>query len=319
LLNFGILGTGWAAGDFLAPALATIPGARLWSVYSRDPVRARSFAERHGATAPMAAFENLDEFLKDPQLHSVIIATPDRLHADQAICAARAGKHVFTEKPMAHNVASARAMLEACLAARVRLGVAYHLRWHAGHRAVIGRIRNGEIGRLRHVRAQWTYHADDALNWRAHDEVGRWWSLAGTGTHLIDLVRWTMLATEGEVVDVQSLITRSVWNGPHDETAILSLLFSSGATAEVVSSVLFDSPSRFEVYGTRGYVLCEGTVGPFGGGQISINKTALQYSQQNPFVGEIADFVAALNENREPEVPGMEGLRNVEILAAACP
>jgi predicted dehydrogenase len=120
------------------------------------------------------------------------------------------------------------------------VGVAYHLRWHNGHRAVMERIRQGALEPLRHVRAQWTCRAADNQNWRAHDLVGRWWSLAGAGAHLIDLVRWTPLPTEGEVVDVRSLVSRSVWRGPRDETAIVSLLFASGATADIVTSVLFD-------------------------------------------------------------------------------
>jgi 1,5-anhydro-D-fructose reductase (1,5-anhydro-D-mannitol-forming) len=273
VLNFAILGTGGIADRSLAPALAATPGAQLWSVQSRDEARARSFAERHCAAAPCAAFSNLGDLLRDPKLDAVIIATPDRLHAMQAVQAALAGKHVFTEKPMAHDVESARAMVQGCRTAGVRLGVAYHLRWHAGHRALIEHIRRGELGPLRHVRAHWTYRADDAQNWRAHREVGRWWSLAGTGTHLIDLVRWTLLRSEGEVIDLRSLITRSVWTSPHDETAIVSLLFASGATAEIETSVLFDSPSRFEVYGVDGSAICEGTLGPHGSGQILIGKT----------------------------------------------
>jgi 1,5-anhydro-D-fructose reductase (1,5-anhydro-D-mannitol-forming) len=319
MLNFAILGTGGIADRSLAPALAATPGARLWSVQSRDEARARSFADRHGAAAPRAAFTDLNGLLKDSELHAVIIATPDRLHADQAVQAALAGKHVFTEKPMAHDVESARAMVQACRTAGVRLGVAYHLRWHAGHRALIGRVRKGALGPLRHVRAQWTYRADDPHNWRAHDKVGRWWSLAGTGTHLIDLVRWTLLPSEDEVTDLRSLVTRSVWKGLHDETAIVSLLFASGATAEILTSVLFDSPSRFEVYGADGSAICEGTLGPSGGGQILIGKTPLEYVPINPYVRELQDFVAAVNENRDPEVPGEEGLRNVQILDAACP
>jgi len=319
MLNFAILGTGGIAGRSLAPALAATPGARLWSVYSRDAAKAQTFAERHGPAALRAVFTDLDELLNDPELHAVIVATPDRLHADQAVKAALAGKHVFTEKPMAHDVEPARAMVQACRTAGVRLGVAYHLRWHAGHRALIERIRQGSLGPLRHVRAHWTYRADDAQNWRAHDEVGRWWSLAGTGTHLIDLVRWTLLPSEGEIVDQRSLVTRSVWKGPHDETAIISLLFASGATAEIATSVLFDSPSHFEIHGAVGSAICEGTLGPHGGGQILIDKNQLEYPPTNPYVGELQDFVAAVNENRDPEVPGEEGLRNVEILVAACP
>jgi predicted dehydrogenase len=312
------LGTGAIAARALAPALAATAGARLWSVYGRDAAKAKAFAEGHGAIAPRAVFTNLNDLLNDPQVHAVIVATPDRLHAEQALQAARAGKHVFTEKPMAHDVEAAQMMVQACRTAGVRLGVGYHLRWHAGHRAVIERIRQGVLGPLRHVRAQWTYRADDDRNWRAHEEVGRWWSLAGRGTHLIDLVRWALLPTEGEIVDMRSLITRSVWKGAHDETAIISLLFASGATAEILTSVLFDSATRFEIHGAVRRVICEDTLGDHGGGQILLDDIPLEYASTNPYVGELQDFVSAVNEHRDPEVPGEEGLRNVEIMVAAC-
>ncbi len=318
MLNFAILGTGRIAEKSLAPALQATGSARLWSVYSRDATRAQAFAERHRAAASRAAFNDLSALLSDPELHGVIIATPDRLHVQQGIEAARAGKHVFTEKPMAHAVDSGRALVEVCRAAGVRLGVAYHLRWHTGHRALVERIRHGALGQLRHVRAQWSYRADDAQNWRAHDEVGRWWSLAGTGTHLIDLARWILLPTEGEVAGVRSMVTRPVWKGPHDETAIVALEFASGATAEIVTSVLFNSPARLEIYGAQEYAICQGTLGPHGEGQISIGEVPVEYLPGNPYLGELQDFIAAITEGREPEVPGEEGLRNVEILAAAC-
>lgn len=319
MLNFAILGTGRIADHSLAPALAASSSAQLWSVYSRDATQAQAFAARHKAAAPQAAFNNLAELLNDPDLDAVIIATPDRLHVDQGVSAARAGKHVFTEKPMAHAVEPARILVATCRAAGVRLGVAYHLRWHAGHRAAMESIRQGAIGQLRHVSARWTYRAENAQNWRAHDEVGRWWSLAGTGTHLIDLVRWTLLPTEGENVDLGSLVTRAVWKGPHDETAIVSFRFASGATAEILTSVLFDSATRFDIYGSEGKVICEGTLGPHGTGQILLNDKPVPYVPTNPYVGEIEDFVTAVKENRDPEVSGEEGLRNVEILAAASP
>jgi len=319
MLNFAILGTGGIALRSLAPALAATPGARLWSVYSRDAARAQAFAEHQRPAALPRVFTSLDDLLRDPELHAVIVATPDRLHADHAVKAALAGKHVFTEKPMAHGLEPARTMVQACRTAGVQLGVAYHLRWHAGHRALIERVHHGALGVLRHVRAHWTYRANDAQNWRAHDDVGRWWSLAGTGTHLVDLARWTLVPSGGEVVDQRSLITRSVWKGPHDETAIISLSFASGATAEIVTSVLFDSPSRFEIYGSAGSAICENTLGTHGGGQIVVEKTLLEYECTNPYVGELQDFVAAINENRDPEVSGEEGLRNVEILVSASP
>ena len=319
VINLSIVGAGKISDRSLAPAIAATPGAQLWSVYSRDACRARAFAERHGAASSHAAFTSIEDLLSDPKLDAVVIATPDRLHAEHAICAAQAGKHVFLEKPMTHDVKSAQAVVQACHKADVRLGVAYHLRWHAGHRALIRKIRDGALGPLRHVHATWTLRAEKDDNWRARDEVGRWWSLARTGTHLIDLARWALLPSEGEVTEVRSLITRSVWNGPHDETAIVLLLFASGASAELVSSVAFDSIGRFEIYGAAKNAICEGTLGPSGRGDISIGGEPLQYTAQDPYIGEMRDFVAAVRDYREPEVSGAEGLRNIEILANACP
>jgi predicted dehydrogenase len=324
-LNLGLIGPGRIADKQLVPALARVPTARLWSVLSRDAERARDFAVRHEAAAPRAAFTDLAEMLADPELHAVVIASPDRLHAEQAIAAARAGKHVLCEKPMTTSVEAARAMVDACAQADVRLGVAYHLRWHVGHRLLRAKVVNGELGELRHMRVQWTYRAADASNWRAHEDVGRWWGLAGVGTHCLDLVRWFMGPSCGEVVEVKSLITRAVWKGPHDETAVVALRFASGASAEIVTSVLFDAPTCVEIHGSRGSAVCEGTLGPHGAGAIRLRAVGaneaseMPFKTVNPYVGELADFISAVRERRAPEVAGEEAARNVAILCEAAP
>jgi 1,5-anhydro-D-fructose reductase (1,5-anhydro-D-mannitol-forming) len=318
-LRFAIVGPGKIADRKLAPALAKVEGAVLWSVMSRDLERAQGFAARHRAAAPRAAFTDLDALLDDPDLDAVIIATPDRLHAEQTIAAAKAKKHVLVEKPMATDVREARAMNEACAAAGVRLGVAYHLRWHAGHRLLAEQVHNGALGELRHMRVQWTYRASDASNWRAAEDVGRWWGLAGVGTHAIDMVRWMMLPTCGEVVEVRSMTTRAVFGGPHDETALVMMRLASGATAEVVSSVVFDSTPTVEIFGSAASAACEGTLGPHGSGHVRARGAEVEFTPVDPYEGEIADFVAAIRGDRSPEVDGHEGLRNVELLVEAAP
>lgn len=313
-LNLALLGTGRIADDRLAPALASAEGARLWSVLSRSPSRAADFATRHGAAAPEPAHSALDSLLADPELDGVVVATPDGLHADQSIAAARAGKHVFTEKPMATSTDDARAMVRACEDADVTLGVAYHLRWHAGHRRIVDRVRNGAVGELRHVRTLWSWPADDDSNWRARPEVGRWWSLAGVGTHCLDLVRWLSVPESGEVTGLEALATRSVWEGPHDETALVSLRFEEGVTAEICSSVLFPAPTRLEVYGSDGWITATGSLGPHGHGRIETPEGRLEYEVVDPYRGELEDFARAARNGRDPEVDGREGLRNVELL-----
>lgn len=316
-LNIAVLGTGRIADQQLAPALAKTEGARLWSVLSRDGARGRAFAERHAAAAAEPAHTDLERLLADPELDAVVIATPDKVHAAQCIAAAQAGKHVLTEKPMAADVEQADAMVEACEKAGVTLAVAYHMRWHAGHRKLAERVHAGDLGTLRHMRAQWTFLAPDDSNWRASADVGRWWGLAGVGTHCLDQVRWLMTPSCGEIVSQESLISRAVWKGPHDETALVSLAFESGATAEICTSVLFNAPKRMEVYASDSYAICDDTFGPHGAGTIRIGGKPMAFDTVNPYVGEIADFVAAVREGRSPEVDGREGRRNVATLEAA--
>lgn len=321
-LNVAVLGTGWIAEDHLVPAIIQQEGARLWSVLSRDPERAAVFAKQHGAHAPHSGHSELDRLLADPELDAVVIATPDKLHAAQTIAAARAGKHVFVEKPMATDRESARAMVDACAKAGVKLGVAYHMRWHAGHRRLARMVHDGELGKVRHMRAQWCWRASSAEDWRASEDVGRWWSLGGVGTHCLDQIRWFMRPQCGEVAALKSLVNRSVWNGPHDETAVLAMQFESGATAELCSSVLFDGPRRLELYASDGYFTCEDTFGPTGGGEIRTDKGVQSFGRVDPYVGEIADFLDAIRDDRPPEVDGVEGMRNIELLLDAveqCP
>jgi predicted dehydrogenase len=238
----------------------------------------------------------LPALLADPELDAVLIATPDALHAEQAIAAARAGKHVLCEKPMATRARDAHAMVAACAEAGVTLGVAYHLRWHLGHRALATRVH--ELGELRHARVCWSRRVADASNWRAGTEVGRWWALAAMGTHCVDLLGWLM-RDQGEVVEAHSLRTNAVFGGPRDETAIVTLRFAGGASAEIVVSMVFDSTSRVELYGSQAAAICDNTLGPHGSGTIMVGAEPLDFTVVIPTLARSpASFAQSLKAAR---------------------
>lgn len=318
-VNIAVIGTGQITDMALLPALSKIPAARLWSVLGRRPERVQRLIQRHQAAAAQPAPADLAELLADPELHAVIVASPDGLHAEHTIATAKAGKHILVEKPMATSVADASAMIDAAQGAGVVLAVAYHLRWHAGHRALHAAIAQGLLGELRHIRVQWSWLAPDASNWRAQPELGHWWSLAGVGTHCLDLARWFASTQQAgnEVIQMRSLINRSIWQGPHDETAVIALQFASGMTAELCSSVLFQAPPRLELYGSQGYALCDHTLGGHGGGHIYTHQGAFPFQASDPYLGEIQDFVTAIQLSRPPAVDGIEGRRNIELLNQA--
>jgi|SoiMetStandDraft_2_1073263.scaffolds.fasta_scaffold14692_2 predicted dehydrogenase len=317
MLNFGIIGTGSIASDAHGPALSRIPGVQLWSVLSRDPARGDRFAQQFGAKSPRPSHTALESFLSDPELHAVIVASPDRLHHSHILACAEARKHVLVEKPMTTEVVDGEHAIRACREAGVKLGVGFHLRWHVAHRRIRERIMEGVLGQLQHVRIHWTFKAPDDRNWRASEQFGRWWSLAAHGVHCLDLIRWFLQPSCGDIVHRRSILTRNQWGGPHEESALLSLSFANGATAELLTSVLFDSPPRLEIYGLEGYAVLEGTLGRYGKGSAWMRGEAYPFVPRSPFDGEIADFAAAILQDHEPEVTGEIGLQVIRDLELA--
>ncbi|MFP4630730.1 MAG: Gfo/Idh/MocA family protein [Candidatus Acetothermia bacterium] len=317
-INFGLIGPGNIADRKLVPAVKEVDGAEFWSVTSRSKEKAEEFGKKHGAVPENYAYDDYEKMLSDPELDAVIVSTPDKLHAEHGIKAAQAGKHVLMEKPMAASTAGGRELLEARDENGIKLGVGYHLRWHGAHRGLMRKLEDGTLGKLHHVRVQWTFRAEDDSNWRADDEVGRWWSLGRTGTHGLDLVLWALSAC-GEVVEMESTIAREHWKGPHDETAMINLKFESGATGELTTSILFESEPEFKIYGRDGSAICRDTLGPDGEGELIISDENLNFPVLSLYEQEIEDFIRAIKDDREPEVTGEEGLRNVEIMEKAAP
>ena len=313
-LNIAILGTGSIASGGHAPALLQSGHAQLWSVLSRDADRARQFAKQFKAQSSSPAHTSLASLLADPGLDAVIIATPDKLHAEQTVAAAQSGKHVLLEKPLATDAAGIAQIIDGCAAAKITLALCYRLHWHAGHRLLMEAVRAGRLGVIHHVRSLWAERHADASNWRASPAVGRWWSLGAMGTHLIDLSRWILQPAHGEMTRIKSVIARETWHGSHDETAVAAFKFAGGATAEICTSVLFDAPSRLEIYGEKGWAICENTFGRDAAGRIWTNDGEFAFPVVNPFVGLLDDFVQAVHQRTKPEVDVVEGARNAQIL-----
>lgn len=311
-LHIGLIGTAEIADNWLLPALTQVPDACLWSVLSRTQERGQAFAQKHGAAAPQAVHTTLESFLSDPNLDAVIIASPDRLHAAQAIAAAEAGKHLFVEKPLATSAADAEKLVAICRERGLRLAVGYHLHWHAGHRELKKLLDARHLGNILRVNVQWTY--TPAVNdWRASNDTGRWWSLAAVGTHCIDLCLWLMEKC-GSVEKVESQLVPSTDGAAHDQSASVKLIFETGAAADIYCSVTEKRPRLVEIVCEQGIITCTNTLGPRGTGEIIVDGKPLQFVPANPYAGELQDFVTAVLGNSEPECRGTLGLLNVQLL-----
>ncbi|MCB0221127.1 MAG: hypothetical protein KDH09_15625, partial [Chrysiogenetes bacterium] len=163
----------------------------------------------------------------------------------------------------------------------------------------------------------WSWREDGSDDWRASPDMSRWWSMSGVGTHMLDQILWFLSPGCGEVVEVASVLSRERWGGPHDETAVVALRFESGATAEFCSSVLIDAPSRFELYGSEGWVVGRDVVSEGGAGSVESRHGAMAFEPADPYLGEIDDFARAVRDGRPPEVDGHMGRRNCALMLRA--
>ena len=147
VLGWGCIGASDIADTRMIPAIAAQPDARVVAVMSAQGERARQLAAAHEIPA---AYDSLQALLADPAVDAVYISSTNERHLAQALAAARAGKHVLCEKPLALTLADARQMVDACHQAGVVIGTNHHLRNAASIRTLQRLVAEGAIGRRGH-------------------------------------------------------------------------------------------------------------------------------------------------------------------------
>jgi predicted dehydrogenase len=309
-LGLALLGTGNIAARAFVPAVQAVAGARLVAVLSRDRARAAAFAQEHGIPE---AYDDLEALLRSPQVEAVIVATPDAMHEPQVIAAAQAGKHVLCEKPMTTTYAGCERMAAAVRASGITFAMGYNNRFNPGLRRVKTLLDAGQLGQVRYARAFLTSQAQDPQGWRAHSEQARYWALSAVGTHLIDLWRWYF----GEPASVGGCLASPVYQSPNDEVAVLVLNYPGRLLAELSVAAVFRGGNRLELYGEDGALIAEGVIGARPGGTITCKGEAVAHPWVNPFIGEVADFIEAIEQRRAPRATLEGGLRNVYIMEGA--
>jgi predicted dehydrogenase len=256
-LNVGIVGLGWVAGAHIE-TFKKVRGATVTAVCSRRALDEGALRAQFGL--PLRAWRDYDEMLRDDTIHVVDICTPHPFHAAQAIAAARAGKHLIIEKPIALTLEDAKAVREAVAAAGVSVCVCFELRFSGQATAVRAAIDQGLLGRLHYAEVDY-YHGIGPWYgqtvWNARRDMGGS-SLLTAGCHALDLLLWYM---GGEVARVSSVGTKTASEifAPYeyDTTTVSLLQFADGRVAKVASVIDCLQPYYFHIHlvGSEGSVL----------------------------------------------------------------
>ena len=168
-INWGILSTARIGATAFIPSARATSGARVHAVASRSREKADAFAREHDIPVALGSYQALVEH---PEIDAIYISLPNSLHAEWTIAAARAGKHVFCEKPLAVTAEEGRRMAAACGEAGVLLFEAFVFMHHPQSRRLLEIVRTWEIGTLRHIDAGMAFVVDDPANIRLIKALG---------------------------------------------------------------------------------------------------------------------------------------------------
>jgi predicted dehydrogenase len=236
-LAWGIVGTGEIARTF-AKGLAGSRTGRLVAVGSRSRESAEKFGERFNLARRHASYEAL---LADPDVRAVYISTPHPVHAEWAIRAAEAGKHILCEKPIGVNYAEAMAIVEAARRLDVFLMEAFMYRCHPQTQRLVGLIREGAIGEVRLIHATFSFHWPIPYNPESRLLAN---ALAGggildVGGYPASMARLIAGAAAGKGFADPIEVTGSAHLGQTgvDEWAVASLKFPGGVLAQLTTGV----------------------------------------------------------------------------------
>jgi predicted dehydrogenase len=316
-LRWGILSTANIATEKVIPGIRRAARNEIVAIGSRDGETARRVADRLSIAR---AHDSHEALLEDPDVDAVYIPLPNHLHAEWTIAAARAGKHVLCEKPLAMTAADAERMIAAADAAGVHLMEAFMYRHHPSWVAVRELIASGRIGTMTAVQSWFGFYNDDMTNIRNVRAFGGG-ALYDVGCYCINLSR---MLFGGEPVRVEGAVVRDDGDGVDILTTGI-LEFETGI-ASFGCSIRTETDQRVHIYGTEGRI----SIGiPFnippdrpteiyltqgGDPPVAPATETFTFEAKDPYAAEAEAFAAAVLDGLPTPVPPSDAVANLRVI-----
>ncbi len=310
-LKWGVAGCGRYAENTFIPTMHMMRKSVVHAVYSSSSQRAKDVALKHGV--PLY-YSDYNDFLNSG-IDAVYVSSANADHHHQVIGAARAGKHVLCEKPLALNPSEAEDMIKACEENNVRLAVNYVFHFHPLVRKAKEFIENEMIGKLISTEISFNIEIAPNTNFR-YSASGGGGALMDVGTHVIDLMRYF----GGEVTSVCGVMDTVVYKSEVDDFASAIIKFANGGYGHF--NVSFNSKKAFnrvEILGHRGAISIEKMIA----NKLSPAKMTILLEGEakksfrkraNKQLLLLKSVQRSFLKNEEPVVTGNDGLLNLKIM-----
>jgi predicted dehydrogenase len=321
-LNVSIIGGG-LQGKRHAASIQGIEGCRVATVCDVNMKVGSALAARCNAEAT----SSWEDAIGRPEVDAVVVCTPPHLHAPITIAALSQGKHVLCEKPLGRSPEEAKAMVQVASEAGLKLKCGCNLRHHPGIAQAKQWLVEGRIGDPLFLRCRYGIcgRPDYDKEWRGKPEISGGGELMDQGFHVLDLCRWFL----GDFAEVFAYLSTAFWQiAPVEDNAFVLLRTPTDQVASLhVSWTQWKNLFSLEIFGRDGYVQVEGLGGSYGTERAILGRREFL----EPFPEEVIEFrgedlswreewkefLAAIQESREPQGNGHDGLAVHDLVRAA--
>jgi len=318
ILGWGLIGASDIADTRMIPAINAQPDARVVAVVSAKGERARQLSASH---AIPNAYDALEALLGDPAVDAVYISSTNERHLAQALAAARAGKHVLCEKPLALTLADARLMVDSCHEAGVVIGTNHHLRNAASIRTLQRLVVDGAIGTPLAARVFHAVYLPPRLQgWRLTDPAAGGGVIFDITVHDADTLRFVLGSGVLEATALSA--TQGLASGALEDAVMGVLRFENGVLAQFHDAfTVAHALTGLELHGTGGSLYATDVMTQEPVGQIILRRDGREEqiaieAPEDLYARSVRLFDAAIRGDGQPSATGEDGIRSLAVALA---
>src|ERR1035438_469636 len=251
--GYAVIGLGRIAGHFMAGVRNSI-NSQITALVSGHRDKAERIATEYGiSTNSIYSYEDFDRIAENKAVDAVYVALPNSMHCEYTIRAAKAGKHVLCEKPMATNVADCESMIAACKAANVKLMIAYRCHYEPTNLKAVKLIRDGALGQVQAVESSFGFNIRPG-EWRLSKKLAGGGPLFDVGIYSLNACRYLTGEEPEDITAYASVLDHDGRFNEVEENVSWTMRFPSGIVASCCTTYGAPMEGFFRVHGSKGWL-----------------------------------------------------------------
>jgi len=313
-LGVALVGLGYYSSDLLAPALQLTKNCELKGIVTGTPSKAETWKKVYRiADKNIYNYQNFDSIANNPEIDVIYIVLPPSMHAEYVIRAAKSGKHVWCEKPMAMSVIECQKMIDACNQNKVKLSIGYRMQHEPNTQQIIRYRKELTYGKVLKAEAAAGYFDGRTNHWKQIKKMGGG-SMYDMGVYPLNAVRYSTGLEPVSVMAKQSTTRPQIYTEV-DETMVFDLEFPGGVTAHCETS-FGKSMNDLKVTCEKGWYKLSPFQSYSGIDGVTNNGRKLNAQIPNQQAKQMDDDALAIRKGTKVLVPGEEGLRDIRVVEA---